>query len=136
MAPEASTSLDKSPLPTATQVILKGKIPMNKTAIKLSLVFVALLASSAAFGFNPQPDPPGKQKAIAGMPAQTAFNPQPDPPGRQGTTACPQGAPRDPASGLPSGKRKAGERKSGGNDLSAAGAASSGGEACGFEHPK
>ena len=108
---------------------------MNKTTIKLSLAFActALLASSAAFGFNPQPDPPGKQKAIAGTPTHTEFNPQPDPPGRQAT--CSQGTQRDAASGLPSGKRKAGERKSGGN-ISATGAASSGGEACGFEQPK
>jgi hypothetical protein len=110
---------------------------MPKT-IPLVFACVTLLASSAAFGFNPQPDPPGKHGVVAGRPTQTAFNPQPDPPGRHGATACPQAAPRDAASGLGSGKRTADgntERKSGGQ-ISAAGAGSSGGEACGFEQPK
>ena len=106
---------------------------MRKTTLSLLFACATLLASGAAFGFNPQPDPPGKQKAIAGTPTHTEFNPQPDPPGRQAT--CSQGTQRDAASGLPSGKRKAGERKSGGN-ISATGAGSSGGEACGFEQPK
>ncbi len=110
---------------------------MTKMTFRLSLVCAALLASSAAFGFNPQPDPPGKQKAISGAPTHTAFNPQPDPPGKATATGCPHamGAPRDASSGLPSGKRTADgnlERKSGGQ----LGADSSGGEACGFEQPK
>ena len=117
---------------------------MSKTTVKLSLVFATLLASSAAFAFNPQPDPPGRHGATAVTPAQVAFNPQPDPPGRHGATACPQaiGKMRNAASGLGSGKRTAGgiiERKSGGqlgSPISAAGAGGSGGEACGFEQPK
>ena len=106
---------------------------MRKTTLSLLFACATLLASGAAFGFNPQPDPPGKQKAIAGTPTHTEFNPQPDPPGRQAT--CSQGTQRDAASGLPSGKKTSGERKSGGQ-ISAAGAGSSGGEACGFEQPK
>jgi|HubBroStandDraft_1064217.scaffolds.fasta_scaffold1185822_1 hypothetical protein len=97
---------------------------MHKTTVKLTLVFAALFASSAAFGFNPQPDPPGKQKAIAGTPTHTAFNPQPDPPGKQATTGCPQATDtqRDAASGLPSGKRTVDANPSG--------------APCGLEHPK
>jgi hypothetical protein len=111
---------------------------MHKTTLSLLFAAVALVASSAAFGFNPQPDPPGKQKAIAGTPTHTEFNPQPDPPGKHATTGCSQGTMRDASNGLPSGKRTTDgntERKSGGQ-ISAAGAGSSGGEACGFEQPK
>ena len=108
---------------------------MRKTTLSLLFACATLLASGAAFGFNPQPDPPGKQKAIAGTPTHTEFNPQPDPPGKQRATGCPQGTQRDAASGLPSGKKTSGERKCGGQ-ISAAGAGSSGGEACGFEQPK
>ena len=119
---------------------------MPMTAFKLSGIFagaVFLASASVAFGsdFNPQPDPPGKHGVTAGTHAD--FNPQPDPPGRHKTntaaSGCQQGiGKRDAASGLPSGKRTGGtDRKSGGQmgaDLSAAGAGSSGGEACGFEH--
>jgi hypothetical protein len=109
---------------------------MQKTTVKLSLVFACatLLASGAALGFNPQPDPPGRHGAVAGAPVHTAFNPQPDPPGKHGVTNCPQVdvAKRDAASGLPSGKRTTG------TELNVAGSASSGGEAqaCGFEQHK
>jgi hypothetical protein len=111
---------------------------MRKTMLLIAAT--ALLASSAAFGFNPQPDPPGRHGAVAGAPAQTAFNPQPDPPGARGATACPHGiiAPRDASSGLGSGKRTTDgslERKSGGQNFPVAGAGSSG-DACGFEQPK
>jgi hypothetical protein len=115
---------------------------MHKTTLSLLLAGAALVASSAAFAFNPQPDPPGKQHAaVSGAPVNTDFNPQPDPPGRHGATACPQaiGKPSDAASGLPSGKRTVDgntERKSGGQNFPVAGAGSSGGEACGFEQPK
>jgi hypothetical protein len=81
------------------------------TALKLSGFFagaVLLASASVAFGsdFNPQPDPPGRHLNAA-------------------ATGCPQtmtghGMDRDAASGLPSGKRKAGgqqdARKAGGND--------------------
>lgn len=104
----------------------------------LLLAATTLLASSAAFAFNPQPDPPGRHGAVAGAPVHTDFNPQPDPPGKHG--AC---APRDASSGLGTGKRTVDgntERKSGGQNFPAAGAGSSGGEmspqACGFEQPK
>ena len=120
---------------------------MNKTT--LLFAGAALVASSAAFAFNPQPDPPGRHGVVASTPVRTDFNPQPDPPGRHGATGCPQalGTQRDAASGLGSGKRTVDasvERKSGGQlggtDISAAGAGSSGGEmspqACGFEQPR
>lgn len=98
------------------------------TAFKLSGLFAGaafLVSASVAFGsdFNPQPDPP-RHAATAGTHAD--FNPQPDPPGRHvnaDAAGCPQtmhGMDRDAASGLPSGKRKAGgeqdARKAGGND--------------------
>jgi hypothetical protein len=118
---------------------------MPRTTLSLLLACATLLASSAAFAFNPQPDPPGRHGVVAGKPVQTDFNPQPDPPGRHQATACPKalGTQRDASSGLGSGKRTVDgntERKSGGQlsgtDLNAAGAGSSGGEACGFEQPK
>lgn len=113
------------------------------TAFKLSGLFAgALLLASAsvAFGsdFNPQPDPPGKHGVKTGTTAHADFNPQPDPPGRHKTNTAAAGCSRDAASGLPSGKRTGDtERKSGGqmgSNISVAGAGSSGGEACGFEH--
>jgi hypothetical protein len=111
---------------------------MNKTT--LLLAGAALVASSAAFAFNPQPDPPGRHGVVASTPVHTDFNPQPDPPGRHGATGCPQalGIQRDAASGLGSGKRTVDgsvERKSGGQNFPVAGSASSG-DACGFEQPK
>jgi hypothetical protein len=105
---------------------------MHTTTIKLSVLFAcaALLASGAAMGFNPQPDPPGRKGQIAGTPVHTAFNPQTDPPGKQSGNGCLQviGGKRDAASGLPSGKRTADTK------LNTGGSAGTGGEACGFEH--
>jgi hypothetical protein len=102
---------------------------MHMTRFSLLFAGAALLASSAAFGFNPQPDPPGNHRAVTSTPAHTEFNPQPDPPGKHVATApgCPQATTRDAASGLPSGKRTAGTN---------GGAAGAGGNPCGFEHPK
>jgi hypothetical protein len=62
------------------------------------LVKGGLVQPGQAQGFNPQPEPPGKQAQNSMKPVApgeaVGFNPQPEPPGKQGAVAAPaaQGA--------------------------------------------